>query len=231
MKRYDAFLIFCGLLASSMIASVLADYDMPGTWNINITTLSINTSGNPFDQWLNTTSDVTFVNLNTTGNLTVDGHGTFSGDFNKSIKRGGSVTLGGYDGGFISKYGTIVIETDSTPAGGYHTSWCIDNAGNNIRIYDCDAGYAKFRINETHVIIGESYYGREVDWVITGDTYAEGNVEIAGTLMAEDGIYMRKNTTSIPCNATIDGMISYLSTATGDKYFACNTTDWFVFWE
>ena len=127
------------------------------------------------DLWANVSGTATYYNnVNITENLSVGGSGTFSGEIgNKSKLLGYSnVRIGAYSGAL--GWGTILFESN-VPLGA-DTVWAIDNGGDNIRVYNPTSGYAKFRINDTTIIAGEVVAGREVDWDITGDTLARGDI-------------------------------------------------------
>ena len=100
--------------------------------------------------------------------LGVDGYGMFSGTFNKSELYGtGNVRLGGY----YDRWGSITFETNLVGLGGNNTVWTIDNGGDNIRIYESTSDadhYARFRVSNESVILGENVPGRALDLDITG---------------------------------------------------------------
>lgn len=127
---------------------------------------------NIVDGWIRITG-----NLNVTGNLTTN-MGLFTGDYNKSELLGyGNVRIGSYSGS--TGWGTITLETFF---GADNSLWTIDNGGAGIRIYETSPGadqYARFRINNTTIVLGEAYYGREIDLDITGDTLMRGNLNMS----------------------------------------------------
>lgn len=139
--------------------------------------------GNPFDQILNTTSNVTFDNLN------ISGTGMFMGDLNKTELLGfGNVRIGSYSG--ATGWGTIILEAFF---GSDISLWTIDNGGAGIRIYETTPSadqYARFRITNTTITLGEAYYGREIDLDITGDTIARGNLSVTGNCTCEN-VFLR----------------------------------------
>jgi len=140
---------------------------------------------NPFDQWLNTTNDVTFSNVTTSGNISSSGYGIFKGTYNKSETLGyGNVRFGSYSGS--TGWGTMTLETNY---GDDKSLWTIDNGGSGIRIYETTPGadqWARFRITNTTITLGESYYGRTIDLNITGNTYSEGNITSDAIKLSDD---------------------------------------------
>jgi len=127
-----------------------------------------------YDQWLNTTSNVTFDNLNLTG------RGIFIGGVDENLLYGvENVRLGVFAG-----TPRLMFENYN---GTDWTLWEIDNGGTGLRFYK--AGETTLRVNSTAIQVGELSHSRNA--VVFGDIYNAGVGNIsAGSYFVGDGRFI-----------------------------------------
>jgi len=161
------------------------DLNVTGNWCNQTNCYTLNDfltggGGNPFDQWLNTTSNVTFDNLN------LSGRGMFFGGVDEDISYNFSnVRLGVY-----ASTPRLLFENWN---GTNWTLWQIDHGGGGLRFYKAGE-YVTLRLNATAGQFGESGHRKNLfvyGDIITidpagggGNLYIDGNANITENITA-----------------------------------------------
>ena len=144
--------------------------------------------GNPFDQWLNITSNVTFDNLN------LSGRGMFFGGIDEEI----SYNISNIRLGVYASTPRLLFENWN---GTNWTLWQIDHGGGGLRFYKAGE-YVTLRLNATAGQFGESGHRKNLfvyGDIITidpagggGNLYIDGNVGI-GTNAPNSTLHIKAN--------------------------------------